>query len=465
MTRRIVWIAIVAAFSGCAPVGPDYVRPSVPVPAAFGERDPAATRLAPLPVDWWRLYRDPKLDELVATGLAEGTDVRLAAARVEEAAAALREAGTLLFPEIDGTGGAARSGASAQTGPIRAGGVGALNNFALGVSTSYEIDFWGRLRRLQEAAQAQYAASDFGREVVALTLAAAISRTYFNVRALDTQIVVSQQTLKVVEDSLAITRRRSDAGVASDLDVYQAESTRAQLAAQIKDLRRLRAVTVHQLGVLVARPALTLDAADVMTLPSPPLPPAGLPSALLERRPDVRQAEETLVAANAAIGVARAQQLPTISLTGALGLQSDNLAHLFTGGASVWSLGVGMLGPIIDWGKYQARTEGAEARARQAAIRYEQSVQTAFREVSDALSNVALAAETERDLRVLVDAANNSLRLASQRYEAGYSSYLDVLIAQRTLNDAQLALVRNRQSFLAYTVDLMSSLGGGWTPS
>ncbi len=200
-----------------------------------------------------------------------------------------------------------------------------------------------------------------------------------------------------------------------------------------------------------------------MTLPSPPLPPAGLPSALLERRPDVRQAEETLIAANAAIGVARAQQLPTISLTGALGLQSDNLAHLFTGGASVWSIGAGLLGPIIDWGKYQARTEGAEARAKQAAIRYEQSVQTAFREVSDALSNVALAAETERDLRALVDAADNSLRLASQRYEAGYSGYLDVLIAQRTLNDAQLALVRNRQSFLAYTVDLMSSLGGGWS--
>lgn len=463
MTRRLASLALVTALAGCAPVGPDYVRPDVPVPASYGEPDPAAARLAPLPADWWTLYRDPTLDGLVATGLAEGTDVRLAAARVEEAAAALREASTLLLPEVDGTGSAVRSGASAQTGPIRAGGVGVLNNFALGVSTSYEIDFWGRLRRLQEAAQAQYAASDFGREVVGLSLASAIARTYFNVRALDTQVLVSQQTLKVVEDSLAITRRRADAGVASDLDVYQAASTRAQLAAQIKDLRRLRAVAVHQLGVLVGRPALTLEAADVMTLPSPPLPPAGLPSALLERRPDVRQAEQSLVAANAAIGVARAQQLPTISITGALGLQSDNLAHLFTGGASVWSIGAGLLGPVIDWGKYQARTEGAEARAKQAAIRYEQSVQTAFREVSDALSNVALAAQTERDLRALVDAADNSLRLATQRYEAGYSGYLDVLIAQRTLNDAQLALVRNRQSFLGYTVDLMSSLGGGWS--
>ncbi|MFO1398297.1 MAG: efflux transporter outer membrane subunit [Burkholderiales bacterium] len=465
MTRRVVTLALVAALAGCAPVGPDYVRPDVHVPPAYGEPNAAAPApaLTPLPVDWWKLYHDPVLDGLVATGLAEGTDVRLAAARVEEAAAALREAGALLLPEIDATGSASRSGASSQTGAIRAGGIGVLNNFALGVSTAYEIDFWGRLRRLQEAAQAQYAASDFGREVVTLTLVAAIARTYFNVGALDTQIVLSQQTQKVVEDSLAITRRRADAGVASDLDVYQAESTRAQLAAQIKDLRRLRAVTVHQLGVLVGRPALTVERTDVMTLPAPPLPPAGLPSALLERRPDVRQAEATLVAANAAIGVARAQQLPTISLTGTLGLQSDNLAHLLTGGASVWSIGVGFLGPIIDWGKYQARTDAAEARAKQAAVRYEQSVQTAFREVSDALSNVAIAAEAERDLRALVDAANNSLRLATQRYEAGYSGYLDVLIAQRTLNDAQLALVRNRQSFLAYTVDLMSSLGGGWS--
>lgn len=463
MRRAFAFAVVAGTLAACAPVGPDYARPDVPLPGRFAESDPPATALVPIPVDWWRLYRDPTLDGLVASGLADGTDVRLAAARVEEAVAALREASALLLPEVDGTGTAARSGASSQTGPIRAGGVGVLNNFVLGVGTAYEIDFWGRLRRLREAAQAQYVGSEYGREVVTLTLAASITRTYFNVRALDTQVVVSQQTLKIVEDSVAIARKRSEAGVASDLDVYQAESNRAQLAAQIKDLRRLRQVSLHQLGVLTGRLDLTLDAADVMALPAPPLPPAGLPSTLIERRPDVRQAEASLVAANAAIGVARAQQLPTISLTGTLGLQSDNLAHLLTGGASVWSIGVGIVGPIIDWGKYAARTQGAEARAKQAGVRYEQSLQTAFREVSDALSNVALAAETERDLRALVDHAQNSLRLANQRYEAGYSGYLDVLIAQRTLNESQLALVRNRQSFLAFTVDLMSSLGGGWT--
>jgi outer membrane protein, multidrug efflux system len=461
--RRTLAFAALAALAGCSPVGPDYTRPDVPLPAGYAEPEPPAPALAMIPVDWWRLYHDPTLDRLVAAGLADGTDVRLAVTRVEEAAALLREANATLFPEVDATGAAARSGASAQTGPIRAGGIGVLNNFALGASTAFELDFWGRLRRLREAAQAQYVASDYGRSVVALTLSAAIARTYFNVRSLDSQIAVSQATLKIVEDSVSITRRRSDAGVASDLDVFQAESSRAALAAQIKELRRLRAVAQHQLAVLTGHLDMRLDVADLMVLPAPPLPPAGLPSTLLERRPDVRQAEATLVSANAAIGVARAAQLPTITLTGTLGLQSDNLAHLFTSGASVWSIGVGLLGPIIDWGKYAARTEGAEARAKQASVRYEQSVQTAFREVSDALSNVALSAETERDLEALVDDANHALRLANQRYEAGYSGYLDVLIAQRTLNEAQLALVRNRQAYLSFTVDLMNSLGGGWT--
>jgi outer membrane protein, multidrug efflux system len=184
---------------------------------------------------------------------------------------------------------------------------------------------------------------------------------------------------------------------------------------------------------------------------------------LLERRPDLRQAEASLVAANAQIGVARAAQLPTISLTASLGLQSDNLAHLLSPGAEIWSIGVGLIGPVIDWGRYAARTEQAEARARQSAILYGQALRTAFREVSDALSNVGLAAQTEQDLAARVDYTDKSLRLATQRYEAGYSAYLEVLDAQRTLNDAKLALVRNRQSLLTFTVDLMNALGGGWT--
>jgi outer membrane protein, multidrug efflux system len=459
------WIAVACALAGvaaCAPVGPDYRRPDLDVPKTYAESEPAKAALPAVPADWWRLYQDATLDRLVDAGLTQGSDVRLAIARIEEAAALRREANATLLPQIDASGVVSRSGASTQTPSVRAGAASTLGNFALSANTAFELDFWGRLRRLREAAQAQYAASDYARGVVELTLTAAIARTYFNVRSLDAQIAVSSESLVAAEDSVAITRRRSEGGIASELDVYQAQGNRAQLAAQIKELRRQRAVSIHQLGVLSGELTLELPPADLRAIPSPPLPPAGLPSTLLDRRPDLRQAEASLVAANAQIGVARAAQLPTISLTASLGLQSDNLAHILSPGADIWSIGVGLLGPVIDWGRYAARTQEAEARARQSEILYEQALRTALREVSDALSNVGLAAQTEQDLAARVDYASNSLRLAAQRYEAGYSAYLEVLDAQRTLNDAQLARVRNRQSLLTFTVDLMNALGGGW---
>ena len=462
MIRRALVVATGLALAGCAAVGPDYHRPNLDVPKGYAEPAPAPSALAAVPTDWWRLYRDPTLDRLVATGLAQGTDVRLAIARVEEASALVQEANATLFPEVDAAGSASRIGASAQTPSVRGGAVSTYNNFALAASTAYELDFWGRLRRVREAAAAQLEASEYARGVVGLTLSGAIARTYFSLRALDAQITVSGESLASAKDSVAITRQRSEGGIASELDVYQAEGNREQIASQLKELQRLRAVALHQLGVLTGDPALALAPADLRAVPTPPLPPPGLPSALLERRPDLRQAEATLKAANAQIGVARAQQLPTITLTASLGLQSDNLAHLVSPGASIWSVGVGLLGPVVDWGRYAARTAEAEARARQAAIAYEQAMQAAFRDVSDALSNVGYAAQTEHDLEERVAFASSSLRLATQRYEAGYSAYLEVLDAQRTLNDAQLLLMRNRQLFLSYTVDLMNALGGGW---
>lgn len=460
--RRALAAAVGLALAGCAPLGPDYHRPAFDIPSSFAEAAPAASALTAVPADWWRLYRDSTLDGLVAKGLAQGTDVRLAIARVDEAAALMREANATLFPEIDVSGSAARAGLSGQTPSVRGGAVSTYNNFALSANTAYELDFWGRLRRLREAAQAQFEASEYARGVVGLTLSGAIARSYFTLRALDAQIAVSQESLAAANDSVTITRQRSEGGIASELDVYQAEGNRAQLASQLKELQRLRAVSLHQLGVLTGDLTLALAPTDLSAVPAPPLPPPGLPSTLLERRPDLRQAEATLKAANAQIGVARAQQLPTISLTASLGIQSDNLAHLVSPGASIWSVGVGLIGPVIDWARYAARTAEAEARARQAAIAYEQAMQSAFRDVSDALSNVGYAAQTEHDLEERVTFASNSLRLATQRYEAGYSAYLEVLDAQRTLNDAQLLLVRNRQLFLTYTVDLMNALGGGW---
>ena len=454
--RSIGWLSWVPAFAGMTlagcMVGPDYKRPDVGVPAAFSE--PASTAKPSIPPQWWSLYNDPLLEQLVRDGLERGADVKLAAARVEEAQAALREARALLFfPEIDGTAGASRS---------RTIQFGTANNFNLGVSTSFEIDLWGRLRRAERSVQDQLLASEYGRDTVGLTLAATIARTYFTVRSLDSQYIASQEILKATSESLALARKRLDAGLTSGLDVYQAESLRSAASAQTKEIARQRAAIVHQLGLLTGRMDLRIDAKDINGLPIPPLPPAGLPSDLLERRPDVKQAEAQLEAATERIGVAKAAQFPTLRLTGSFGVQSSELDSLLSPGSTVWSVGAGLVGPILDGGRYRARTAQAQAQAKQAEALYQRAVETAFRDVADALSNVRLAAETEADLVTRLDAARNALRLAQRRYEQGYSAYLEVLDAQRTLNDAQLQFIRNRQAYLTYTVDLMNSLGGGW---
>ncbi|HYC37015.1 MAG TPA: efflux transporter outer membrane subunit [Usitatibacter sp.] len=448
-------ICIALGLAGCAMVGPDYRRPESPLPASFPAAEASAAAAASVGPQWWRLYNDRLLDELIASGLERNADVRLAAARVEEAEASLREArATLFFPLVEGSGGASR----ART--IR---TGLENTFDIGLSTSFEIDLWGRLRRAERSVREELLASRYARDTVSLTLAGAIARTYFAARSLDSQYTASQEILRAATDSVELTRKRADAGVASILEVYQAGTLRTAAAGQAKEIARQRAVIVHQLGVLTGQLGLQLPAGEVTSLPLPPLPPAGLPSQLLERRPDVREAEASLAAATERIGVARAAQLPTLSLTGTLGRESADLDGLFRKGASVWSIGAGLIGPVIDGGRYAARTAQAEAQARQAEATYQRAVETAFREVSDALSNVRLAADTETDLAQRVDTARKATGLALRRYEAGYSAYLEVLEAQRTLNEALLAFIRNRQAYLAYTVDLMSALGGGWS--
>jgi outer membrane protein, multidrug efflux system len=250
--------------------------------------------------------------------------------------------------------------------------------------------------------------------------------------------------------------------VASALDVYQAGTIATAAAAQSKEIARQRAAVVHALGVLTGRLDVSIPTRMVGELPLPPLPPAGLPSEILERRPDVRQAEQQLASATELIGVARAEQFPTLTLTGSLGAQSTQLSRLFDGGSHIWSVGGGLLGPILDGGRYAARTDQAEARAKQAEAAYRGVVRNAFRDVSDALSNLRYAKDTESDLVEHLQQSREALRLSRIRYERGYSPFLEVLDATRTLNDAQLLFIRNRQNYLSYTVDLMNSLGGGW---
>jgi multidrug efflux system outer membrane protein len=467
--RSIAFAGIVAAplLAGCA-VGTDYSRPAVALPAMFPAAAPAADAgaAAALRADWWTLYGDPKLNELVAGALERNADIRLAVARIEEADAYLREANASFLPEIDfSTTGTSRSRISQTTAtPLPASIPPVRNNVRLSLITAFELDFWGKLRRGVESVRAQNLSTRYAKEVVTLSLAGLTSQAYFSLRSLDAQIAVTRESLASREDTLGMVRARARGGVASDLEINQALLARADAAVQLGELRRQRALIEHQLAALTGRLDLSLASGDLRTLPVPPVPPAGLPSTLLERRPDVRQAEQDLIANNARIGVARAAMLPTISLTGSFGGESTSLAAVLNNDAGrIWSIGFGLLQPIFDAGRLAARTEQAEARQRQALASYQKAVEAAFREVADALTNLSEYGALESQQKERVDAARNSLRLARLRYEAGYSGFLEVLDAQRSANDAEQAFLRNRQAYLSASVDFMRSLGGGWT--
>jgi len=458
--KRAVLAAALLVLAGCA-AGPDYKRPDMPLPAAFDGA--AAEAAAPPPARWWQLYSDPLLDGLVGEALAANADLRLAAARVLEAEGVWREVRAALFPEVDGAFSYSNSRASTRVVPAPLAPLERPMYQGL-ASTTFEADFWGRLSRASEAARASLLASEYGRDVVALTLAGTVAQTYFGLRSLDAQLKVLEQTIRSRSESLQLTRDRLNAGIASELDVHQAQGALSDALVQRRDTERQRALLERELGQLTGRLDLRLAAGDLFALPVPPPPPAGLPSALLERRPDIRAAEQALAAANAQIGVARAALFPTVSLTGTLGAQSANLSNLFTGGAGIWSAGFALALPIFDAGRREARVDQAGARERQALAGYQKAIETGFKEVSEGLINVAQSTATEGDLQDRLQAARNALELSNLRYESGYSPFLEVLDAQRTANDAELAFVRNRQARLSFSVDLMKALGGGWQP-
>lgn len=460
--RLVAQVLALALLAGCAPVGPDYQRPSYELPQAFPGSAP--TPGASVRADWWTLYGDARLNELVSLALERNSDIRIAVARIEEADANLREANATFLPQIDLNAVPTRSRISATQAAPPPGTVPAVrSNVRLTASTSFELDFWGRLRRGVESVRAQSLATRYAKDVVSLSLAGLTVQGYFSVRSLDAQLAATRQTLKTREEALDYVRRRARGGIASDLELSQAESVRADSAVQLKDLQRQRSLAENQLATLTGRLDLSVPGGDLLALPVPPLPPAGLPSALIERRPDIHQAEQALVSANAQIGVAKAAMLPTISLTGADGWESKALSSLLQGTSSIWSLGFALSLPIFDWGRLDARADAAVARERQALAAYQKSIETGFREVSDALANAQQTTAAESDYQVRVAASRRTLRLAKLRYEAGYSAYLEVLDAQRTANDAELAFVRNRQARLNASVDLMKALGGGWS--
>jgi multidrug efflux system outer membrane protein len=462
MNRALLPIFLL--LTACTTVGPDYKRPAIGLPPGYSLGEKGEGQI--LPADWWKLYGDAKLDELVAAARERNADLRLAAARVLEAQGALREADAAFFPDVSASYAYTGNRVSRfTTPPGTVSGFPATRgvNSAL-LSTNFEVDFWGRYARGGEAARANLLGSQYARDTVALTLAGTVAQAYFALRALDAQIEVLGRSIQARSDALELAKARLEAGLASELDVFQAQGALSDALVQKRDTERQRAIVERQLGQLTGQPALQVAAGDLFRLPVPPTPPAGLPSALLDRRPDIRNAEQGLVAANAQIGVAKAALFPQLNLTATAGAQSAAFHNLLSTGAGIWSLGFAVALPVFDGGRRGARVDQAEAREQQALANYQKAIETGFREVSEGLINVEQSGASEGDLQKRLDAARNSLDLSNARYEAGYSPFLEVLDAQRTANDAELAFVRNRQARLAFTVDLMKALGGGWKP-
>lgn len=456
--KRLVLTTLAAALAGCTTVGPDYERPAVPLPAAYPGAPAGEAAIAP---DWWRGYGDAELERLVDKALGFNADLAQAVARVELAEAQLREAGGARLPSVNLQGSAARAQLGAGVPDNVTGRTVTGNDFQLALGVSYEIDFWGRVRRSTEAARAQLLASQASRDTVRLSVAALVSQGWFSLRALDEQIAATRLTLKTREDSARLVGLRLKAGTVSRLEAEQADILRADAAVQLRDLQRQRALTLSQLGLLTGDGSLDV-APGTLKATLPAAPPPGLPSSLLDRRPDIRAAEEALVAVNASIGIARAAMFPTVSLTGALGQESAELSDLLKAPARFWSLGFGLALPLFDGGRNAARVDQAGARQREAVAAYQKAVSTAFKEVADALASAAAARESAGVLGERAAAAERALKIAQSRFDAGYSGYLEFLDAQRTATAAQFDVVRNRQAQLAASVDLVRALGGGW---
>lgn len=452
--------ALALALAGCA-LGPDYQRPDTRLPAGYG--DTKAEAPIPVNAEWWKLFKDPLLDKLVADALANNADVQAAVARVEEGDALLRQAGASLFPEFDLSGQDVRSRVSSTT-TLPASSPLVRESIKMNLTTSFELDIWGRLRRGREATRAAALSSRYGRDTVMLSVAGLVTQGYIALRSLDAQVSASRSSLETRDKALTLVKARFNAGLSGELDLRQAESARAALASQTADLVQSRALALHQLGLLTGKMDLQIPPSSLDSLPLPPVPPAGLPSSLLEARPDVRQAEENLASANAKIGLAKAALFPTISLTGSVSGESAQLAGLFSGASKVWTLGPTLFVPLFDAGLRAGQWDQAEAQQKQALASYQKTVQSAFKDVKDALVTLRQSVEKDEATTAQLAAATKALTLSQARYEAGYSPYLEALDAQRTLNDASLSALKNRQARLAAAVDLFKALGGGWKP-
>ena len=459
MKHLIVITAVSAALSlsACVTVGPDYNQPELPMPASYDEA-PSADSIQGA---WWTLFGEPTLDSLVVEALAGNQDLAIAAARVEEARALAGIARADQWPEVNATADVARTRQSDMFLPP----VGeAENNFFSGAGTlSFELDFWGRLRRTTEAARAELLATEEAQRIVALALVSEVALAYFDLVALDLQLAIAQETLSSRSEAVVLQVSRLDAGTISELDLTQARADLAAAEAATPVLERLVRQTEDRMAVLLGRIGGTVERGASLDVVGAPEVPVGLPSELLTRRPDVLAAEQALVAANARIGAARAAYFPSVALTGYAGYESEALSDLVTPGAGIWQAAVSVFQPIFNAGRTRRQVDAARARERQALAAYTKTVQVAFAEVEDALVARRTSVAEREALMRRVETLTLARSLAQVRYEAGESSYLDVLDADRNLFQAELDLTDVRRSELAAAVTLFKALGGGWT--
>lgn len=457
--RRAGCLLLAAGLSACA-LGPDYTRPDVETPTTY--RGAALTDTPPGSLGdlaWWDLYQEPELRNLIEQALAHNLDLRIAVARVEQARAVVGPARLLLLPQIAARGGIEREQSSVERA---SGGDRTETTRTASLDLSWELDLWGRLRRESEAAGAELLAAEHGRRGVMVSLVAEVATNWFRLANLHEQLHVTLATTETRAQFLQLTQAQAERGTVSGLDVATAEAQLAQARVSIPEFERQIAQTEHALSLLLGRNPGEFARPELPRSAATPEVPAGLPSTLLGRRPDILQAEQALVAANARIGSAKAALFPTISLTGSFGSLSGDMSTLFTGPAQTWSAGVNLLQPLLDAQRNLYRIDLADARKAEALAAYEKAVRNGFREVADALVARQKLAEVERAQTELVGAQQRAEEIATARYKVGYSSYFDVINADRDLFNAKLALSSARFNSQLALVQLYRALGGGW---
>ncbi len=454
MRRALATIAIVV-LSGCT-VGPNYHRPAVNAPASYRNAGqpsvpPVGDEMSIGDEKWWTVFQDTELQKLIRTALDQNYDVRVAASRILQAQAQLGITRSDQFPQVSGTGG--------YTGQKIT--VFSFAAFELQGLFSWNIDFWGQYRRATEAARANLLASEWNRKMVLSTVVANVATAYFQLRELDLEMEIAKRTLASRQESLQLTDTLERGGATSLLDVRQAEQLVETAAETIPDTERQIAALEDLLSTLVGENPHDIPRGLPLTEQPVPLAiPAGLPSELIERRPDIRQAEQQLIAANAQIGVARAQFFPSLPLTGADGFESTSLASLFTGTA--WNFSALVTQPIFTAGRLRSNLKLVEAQQQQALLSYQQIIQQAFRQVSDALISYTKYRQFREHQELLTTAAQGADNLSQTRYRGGAASYLEVLTSETNYFAAELSLARARLNERLALVQIYNALGGGW---